>query len=98
MRLIDADAFEKFIKEKYKDGESTDDIKDQVLFDLSYQPTAYDVEKVVEQISENGQKMAEAKANMPYGKSTPGCHNYYKAISVKKAIEIIRKGGVNERD
>lgn len=24
MRLIDADAFEKFIKDKYKDGESTD--------------------------------------------------------------------------
>ena len=44
-RLIDADAFEKFIKEKYKDGESTDDIKDQMLFDLSYQPTAYDVDK-----------------------------------------------------
>lgn len=50
-RLIDADAFEKFIKEKYKDGESTDDIKDQMLFDLSYQPTAYDVEKVVENIN-----------------------------------------------
>ena len=49
-RLIDADAFEKFIEEKYKDGESTDDIKDQMLFDLSYQPTAYDVEKVERQI------------------------------------------------
>lgn len=49
-RLIDADAFEKFIKEKYKDGESTDDIKDQMLFDLSYQPTAYDVEKVVAEL------------------------------------------------
>lgn len=49
-RLIDADAFEKFIKEKYKDGESTDDIKDQMLFDLSYQPTAFDKEKVVEQL------------------------------------------------
>lgn len=49
-RLIDAGVFEKFIKEKYKDGESTDDIKDQMLFDLSYQPTAYDVEKVVEEV------------------------------------------------
>lgn len=42
MRML----LKKFIKEKYKDGESTDDIKDQVLFDLSYQPTARDVEKV----------------------------------------------------
>lgn len=49
-RLIDADDFEKFIKEKYKDGESTDDIKDQMLFDLSYQPTAFDTEKVVEEV------------------------------------------------
>ena len=49
-RLIDADVFEKFIKEKYEDGESTDDIKDQFLFDLSYQPTAYDVEKVVAEV------------------------------------------------
>lgn len=54
MRLVDADAFERFIKEKYKDGESTDDIKDQMLFDLSYQQTAYDVEKVVEQLETEG--------------------------------------------
>ena len=50
MRLIDADAFEKFIEGKYKDGESTDDIKDQMLFDLSYQPTAYNVDVVVEEL------------------------------------------------
>ena len=52
MRLIDADAFEKFIEGKYKDGESTDDIKDQMLFDLSYQPTAYDVKKVLLDLEE----------------------------------------------
>lgn len=51
-RLIDADAFEKFIKEKYEDGESTDDIKDQMLFDLSYQPTAFDTEKVIAELDE----------------------------------------------
>lgn len=48
MRLIDAEAFEKFIKEKYRDCESTDDIKDQFLFDLSYQPTVYDSEVVTQ--------------------------------------------------
>lgn len=52
MRLIDADAFAKFIEEKYKDGESTKDIKEQMLFDLDVQPTAYDPEKVVEQLEE----------------------------------------------
>ena len=50
MRLIDADKFKTFIQKKYKDGEKTEDIKDQMLFDLSYQQTAYDVDKVVEQI------------------------------------------------
>lgn len=50
MRLIDADKFKTFIQKKYKDGEKTEHIKDQMLFDLSYQQTAYDVDKVVEQI------------------------------------------------
>lgn len=86
MRLIDADAFEKFIKEKYKDGESTDDIKDQMLFDLSYQPTAYDVEKVVAKIkrsSGNGYRDIDGDYVPPM-------------IETKDVIEIIRKGGVNE--
>jgi len=91
MRLIDADVLRKEIHMSYSDDLGICEVIDN-------QPTAYDTKKVIEQISENGQKMAEAKANMPYGKSTPGCHNYYKAISVKKATDIIRKGGVNERD
>ena len=85
MRLIDADAFEKFIEEKYKDGESTDDIKDQMLFDLSYQPTAYDVEKVVEQLEEVTIKHKESV-------------EFFNECGIKfltkgKAIEIVRNGG-----
>lgn len=52
MRLIDADKFEGFIRKKYADSEKAEDIKEQMLFDLSYQPTAYDPDKVVEQIKE----------------------------------------------
>lgn len=55
----------------------------------------YDQDKVVEQLEKNGQKMSEAKSNKLYGKSTPGCHNYYKAISVKRAIEIVKGGGAD---
>lgn len=55
----------------------------------------YDLDKVVEQLEKNGQKMSEAKSNKLYGKSTPGCHNYYKAISVKRAIEIVKGGGAD---
>lgn len=81
-RFIDADAFEKFIKEKYKDGESTDDIKDQVLFDLSYQPTAYDVEKVVEEIEEE-------KFKNPFDEDEKIINSY-----INRAIKAVRKGGV----
>lgn len=65
MRLIDADAFEKFIEEKYKDGESTGDIKDQMLFDLSYQPTAYSVAKVLAELEEMKSKPTELCYDVP---------------------------------
>ena len=81
-RLIDADAFEKFIREKYEDGESTDDIKDQMLFDLSYQPTAYDVEKVVAEL----EKLSNAEADYYYASSND-------VIDREDAIDIVRKGG-----
>ena len=56
-------------------------------------------ERVVERLEENGQKMSEAKATRPYAKHSPADHRYYKAISVKKAIEIVKEEcGINERD
>ena len=86
-RLIDADAFEKFIKEKYKDGESTDDIKDQMLFDLSYQPTAFDTERVVKQLLD----MILIRVEQ--------CHGDYEIEVMTEsdfddAIDIVKKGGV----
>lgn len=71
-----------------------DSYKELVIKIIKEQPTAFDAEKVVEQLEEEGQKMAEAKPTKPYGKSSPSCHRYYKAISVKKAIDIVKKGGV----
>lgn len=47
MRLIDADEFEKFIEQKYSDSETTNDIKDQMLFDLSCQQTVFNLDKIV---------------------------------------------------
>ena len=52
------------------------------------QPTAYDVEKVVAELEESGQKMSEAKGN-PWDSSD---HKYYKAISVKKGNRDSQKG------
>lgn len=83
MRLIDADAFEKFIERKYKDGENTDDIKDQMLFDLSYQPTAYNVDAVVEELK----SLSNAEADYYYASSND-------VIDRETTIEIVREGGV----
>ena len=82
MRLIDADVFEKFIEQKYKDGESTDDIKDQMLFDLSYQPTAYNVDVVVEEIEEQ-------KYKKPWDSDDIVINGH-----LDRAINAVRKGGV----
>lgn len=91
-RLIDAD----MLKLEYENGTGITEEEKQFAYALiDAQPTAYDPDKVVEQLEKNGQKMSEAKSNQPYGKASPGCHNYYKAISVKKAIEIVKGGGVN---
>ena len=68
-----------------------DAIKDVV----NTMPTAYDVDKVVEQLEDVGQKMSESKSIQKYGKSSPANHRYYKAVSVKRAIEIVKDGGVN---
>ena len=89
-RLIDADAFEKFIKEKYKDGESTDDIKDQMLFDLSYQPTVYDVDAVVAEI----QKEYCRKCRNIL--SVPNAEEYCKSVNCDIGIicDIVKRGGV----
>lgn len=80
-RLIDADAFEKFIKEKYKDGESTDDIKDQMLFDLSYQPTAYDAEKVVAELEEQSYLVGSVSDYIDT------------VVDIGDAIDIVKRGG-----
>lgn len=69
---------------------------EQILGDIEDTPTAYDVDKVVEQLEDVGQKMSESKSIQKYGKSSPANHRYYKAVSVKRAIEIVKGGGVNE--
>lgn len=53
-------------------------------------PTTYNLDAVVEQLENGGQKMAEAN---PTKVGRTVTHRYYKAISVKKAIDIVRNGG-----
>lgn len=52
------------------------------------QRTAYDIDKVVEEIKANAKTMSEAKFNF----DVDGGHAYYKAIGTRKCEEIIRGG------
>ena len=83
-RLINADVFEKFIKEKYADGEKAEDIKEQMLFDLSCQPTVYDVDTVAEQL-ENRSTLSRPV----------GWTKSYEIVTLDDAIEIVKGGGVD---
>lgn len=49
----------------------------------------------MERLEELGQKMSESKSIQKYGESSPANHRYYKAVSVKRAIEIVKGGGVD---
>ena len=63
--------------------------KKLVIDTIKEQPTAYDVDKVVEELEENASRFTK-KYVTPYG------NNGYKdtrAISIHKAIEIIKQGG-----
>ena len=91
-RLIDAGLLLDHLSGRLESMKDYDAIKDVV----NTMPTAYDVDKVVEQLEEVGQKMSESKSIQKYGKSSPANHRYYKAVSVKRAIEIVKGGGVDE--
>ena len=91
-RLIDAGLLLDHLSGRLESMKDYDAIKDVV----NTMPTAYDVNKVVEQLEDVGQKMSESKSIQKYGKSSPANHRYYKAVSVKRAIEIVKGGGVDE--
>ena len=95
-RLINADAFEKFIKEKYADGEKAEDIKEQMLFDLSCQPTAYDVDAVVKQLEEEKNLHKRMiKYEQKNGTVTEEFQARRAVEVLERAIEIVKGGGVD---
>lgn len=84
MRLIDADAFNVI----GLDAKSEEFIKgaEYILGMIDRQPTAYDVEKVVEQIEENAITDALAISYLANAKIA--------FVSKRMALEIIESGGV----
>ena len=80
MRLIDADEFIEYIK----GTPLSENAKGTIYNLIANQPTAYDVEKVVEKIYKEQEK--EFIANeVPIG-----------CIGCAEVVEIVKEGGVNE--
>ena len=84
MRLIDADALCEKIRKIY-DGYMLDEGCTPIDFEnmVDEQPTAFDTEKVVEQL----ESLSNAEADYYYAKSND-------VIDRENAIDIVKKGGV----
>lgn len=91
-RLIDANLLKKGIKKWLKPSKPDEDeyisITDalvSILQEIEEQPTAYDVDKVVEQLKTDSSVKLYGSGNSD---------NYL--IPVKRAIEIVKGGGVDD--
>lgn len=90
MRLIDADAFERSVM--CSDAEDMQD----VIYALRDYPTAYDLDKVVEQLEEaehNARTMIGFEK--AYGSVDDRIKAEAEARALKHAIEIVKGGGVD---
>lgn len=95
MGLIDADALKEYCMRASK---SDDDFRRVSLATLASvidaQPTAYDVDKVVEQLREQQEKLETdifaRESDNWYGQYCNGIHE-----GIDKAIEIIKAGGID---
>lgn len=81
MRLIDADEFKEFLTKLYEEGAPYDGIIEL----LDKEPTAYDVDKVLEQLEVGLANECVYERDQKV---------YTEAI--RCAIEIVKGGGVNE--
>ena len=88
MRLIDADEAKKFYKENLILPEKSHEIIVRTMIDAV--PTAYDIDKVVEELEERQKKYLAGF----------GVHNndemYGVACGLGDAIEIVKQGGVGK--
>ena len=89
MRLIDADVLKKDLKSvTLSNGTLVN--TNAVLYLLEEYPTAYDADKVVEQLEE-----WTFNADVNIGDGTMMNHNL---IASKNAIEIVKGGGMNDAE
>ena len=86
-RLIDAGLVLDNLSGRLESMKDYDAVKDVI----NNMPTAYSVDKVVEVLEENASRYTKKYAT-PYGNNG---YRDTKAISIHKAIEIVKRGGVD---
>ena len=94
MRLIDADALIEAMKKTESEYENAMTCPSwwSAFNVISEQPTAYNIGNVVEELQENASRYTK-KYVTPYGNNG---YKDTKAISIHKAIEIVKQGGVSD--
>lgn len=91
MRLINADKLKKDILLQNILGEPIRKIIDRYIHIVDSQPTAFDVDKVVEQLKELKTRYFLTIANT--GDADKDCAYKNIANAIDKAIEIVKEGG-----
>ena len=92
MRLIDADLLIERMGFYNTSQEREENIGQIItLEDFDNMPTAYDVDKVVKELEENASRYTK-KYLTPYGNNG---YRDVKAISIHKAIEIVKQSGAS---
>ena len=100
-RLIDADELIEYIK-IWEIGTSISSDQKEFIDCINNQPTAFDVDKVAEQIESVKEKEYTACSEQACGYckylSTCSCGDKADKLALDRAIEIVKGGGVNERN
>lgn len=65
------------------------DVTNSIIDEVKEQPTAYDPDKVVDQLEDYGNEETHYYKNTPYEKCIEEC--------IGKAIEIVKGGGVDAK-
>lgn len=108
MRLIDADAFKEYIENGFQDAynlfkneecrDAARQITDAFCCDIDEQPTAYDVDKVVERLEEE-RSLSHADFNRYVEEVSPCLDAEYDDSfqrGLERAVRIVEQGGKHE--
>ena len=89
--LISRSELISIIEREYREYGDDYDIE-QILGDIEDMPTAFDADKVVSELEKNASRYTK-KYVTPYGNNG---YRDTKAISIHKAIEIVKQGGLSD--